>query len=127
MGNGVCGRWMGEHILSSPRTVFKPLCSEDQGLQSAQEDYRTRFYEMYRHEAEDYDREFIKKYDEDLNTTLIFVSFFCCPRVNILTGFIGWSVLRRDFCVYHSGPAPTPAGPKPGGGRAPPCHPPQDG
>ena len=31
---------------------------------------------MYRREAEEYDREFIKKYDEDLNTTLIFVSFF---------------------------------------------------
>jgi len=31
---------------------------------------------MYRHEAEEYDREFIKKHDEDLNTTLIFVCFF---------------------------------------------------
>ena len=37
------------------------------------EDYRTKFYETYRREAEEYDREFIKKYDEDLNTTLIFV------------------------------------------------------
>ena len=30
---------------------------------------------MYRREAEEYDREFIKNNDEDLNTTLIFVSF----------------------------------------------------
>jgi len=28
---------------------------------------------MYRREAEEYDREFIKNNDEDLNTTLIFV------------------------------------------------------
>jgi len=40
---------------------------------STQEDYRTKFYEIYRREAEEYDREFIKRYDEDLNTTLIFV------------------------------------------------------
>ena len=40
----------------------------------AKEDHRAKFYEVYRHEAEEYDREFTKKYDEDLNTTLIFVS-----------------------------------------------------
>jgi len=40
-----------------------------------QDDCRTRFYEAYRREAEEFDREFIKKYDEDLNTTLIFVGF----------------------------------------------------
>jgi len=46
-------------------------------LSSTQEDYRAKFYEMYRREAEEYDREFIKKYDEDLNTTLIFVRVLC--------------------------------------------------
>jgi hypothetical protein len=40
----------------------------------AQENYRAQFYEKYRKEAEEYDKEFLKKYDEDLNTTLIFVS-----------------------------------------------------
>jgi len=30
---------------------------------------------MYHNEAEEYDREFVKRYDEDLNTTLIFVCF----------------------------------------------------
>jgi len=49
-----------------------------------EEDDRTKFYEKYRHEAEEYDREFIKRYDEDLNTTLIFVcilftSYLQCP------------------------------------------------
>ena len=42
-------------------------------LESTQSDLRTQFYERYRKEAEEYDKEFMKKYDEDLNTTLIFV------------------------------------------------------
>jgi len=45
-------------------------------LPPIQEDCRTKFYDIYRREAEEYDKELIKKYDEDLNTTLIFVSFF---------------------------------------------------
>ena len=42
-------------------------------MQPNQDDLRTQFYEHYRKEADDYDKEFMKKYDEDLNTTLIFV------------------------------------------------------
>jgi hypothetical protein len=61
--------------VSHLRSIFKPLGSQERGLPSTQEDYRTAFYETYRHEAEEYDREFIKKYDEDFNTTLIFVRF----------------------------------------------------
>lgn len=38
-----------------------------------QEDHQARFYENYRKVAEEYDKEFLKKHDEDLNTTLIFV------------------------------------------------------
>ncbi|KAF9644199.1 hypothetical protein BDM02DRAFT_3103337, partial [Thelephora ganbajun] len=34
---------------------------------------RSRFYERYRAVAEEHDKEFMRKYDEDLNTTLIFV------------------------------------------------------
>ena len=41
---------------------------------STPEDPRSRFYEDYRNVAEEYDKEFMKRYDEDLNTTLIFVS-----------------------------------------------------
>jgi len=40
---------------------------------STQKDLRAEFYEHYRKEADEYDREFMKRYDEDLNTTLIFV------------------------------------------------------
>jgi len=65
---------MGKLSLMSFWSVFEPLCSPKEQLSSAQVDPRATFYDMYRREAEEYDREFIKKYDEDLNTTLIFVS-----------------------------------------------------
>ena len=39
-----------------------------------QEDHRAQFYENYRKIAEEYDKGFLKKHDEDLNTTLIFAS-----------------------------------------------------
>ena len=34
---------------------------------------RTRFHEQFRKEADEYDKDFQKKYHDDLNTTLIFV------------------------------------------------------
>jgi hypothetical protein len=37
-------------------------------------DSRTDFYSAYQKEATEYDAHFVKQYDEDLNTTLIFVS-----------------------------------------------------
>ena len=37
---------------------------------------RVEFYDKFQREADEYDNDFIKKYDEDLNTTLIFVRFF---------------------------------------------------
>ena len=36
------------------------------------------FYNKFQREIEEHDRDFEKKYDEDLNTTLIFVSSFVC-------------------------------------------------
>jgi hypothetical protein len=59
--------------------------SEKQDQLPAQEDHKVRFYEDYRKVAEEYDKEFLKKYDEDLNTTLIFVSAmstFCWAATN---------------------------------------------
>jgi hypothetical protein len=52
---------------------LRPSCSTKQDLLPTQEDHQARFYEDYRKVAEEYDKEFLKKYDEDLNTTLIFV------------------------------------------------------
>ena len=47
---------------------------EKEGPISRQEYLRARLYRHYKREAEESDREFMKKYDDDLNTTLIFVS-----------------------------------------------------
>lgn len=38
------------------------------------QDHQARFYEEYHKVADEYDKEFLKKYGEDLDTTLIFVS-----------------------------------------------------
>ena len=40
------------------------------------DDKRAEFYRMYHGKAEECDREFIAKHDEDMNNTLIFVRFF---------------------------------------------------
>jgi len=37
------------------------------------------FYNKFQREMEEHDRDFEKRYDEDLNTTLIFVSVYSCP------------------------------------------------
>ena len=37
---------------------------------------RAEFYDKFQGAADDHDRDFIKKYDDDLNTTLIFVSSY---------------------------------------------------
>ena len=34
---------------------------------------RTDFYTVYKRESTEYDTNYVKKYDEDLNTTLVFV------------------------------------------------------
>ena len=49
-------------------------CSKENDITPAQEDLQARFYNEYHKVAEEYDKEFLKKYDDDLNTTLIFVS-----------------------------------------------------
>ncbi|KAF9780418.1 hypothetical protein BJ322DRAFT_1112420 [Thelephora terrestris] len=45
------------------RGFFQPIKNEDPRLD---------FYTMYKREATEYDIDHVKKYDEDLNTTLIF-------------------------------------------------------
>ena len=40
---------------------------------------------MYKREATEYDTDYVKKYDEDLNTTLIFVRLSSFPLVKYLT------------------------------------------
>lgn len=47
--------------------------SRKEGRLATQDDHQARFYDNYRKVAEEYDKEFLKKYGEDLDTTLIFV------------------------------------------------------
>ena len=46
------------------RAFFQPIKTNDPRLD---------FYTIYNREATEYDLDYVKKYDEDLNTTLIFV------------------------------------------------------
>ena len=41
------------------------------------------FYNKFQRAADDHDHDFIKKYDEDLNTTLIFVRILSMRRFDI--------------------------------------------
>ena len=61
------------------------------------------FYNKFHRAADDHDRDFIKKYDEDLNSTLIFVSIFSMhfdSRMNPTLG-IGRFVLRSNIHFYY--------------------------
>ena len=49
----------------------KPIGSEKKGSNP-----RAEFYAKYKQEAEHADKDFQKKYEEDLNTTLIFVGLW---------------------------------------------------
>ena len=52
-------------IHSALREFFQPLKTSDS---------RADFFSVYRKESEAFDKDYTKKYDEDLNTSLIFVS-----------------------------------------------------
>ena len=106
---------------------LKLSCRQKRDLQPNQDDLRAQFYQHYRKEADDYDKEFMKKYDEDLNTTLIFVRRGRCLVACVLTRVTGRSFFCSNLCVHYLCPAPTPAGPERRGRRSPPCHHPQAG
>jgi hypothetical protein len=62
-----------EHAFTISLQKFfaaKPTGSEGKGPAP-----RAEFYAKYKQEAEHADKDFQKKYEEDLNTTLIFVRF----------------------------------------------------
>lgn len=65
---------------------------------------RSRFYEVYHKQSQEYDREFAKKYDDDLDTTLIFVNLRSHPENPLFVD----SVYRLDF-FRPSRPRSSPA------------------
>ena len=82
--------------------------SPKQDAMQTQVDHRVRFYEDYRKVAEEYDKDFLKKHDEDLNTTLIFVSSARVFDELALTKGTGWFVFCGHFRIYHRGQLPNP-------------------
>ena len=63
-------------VRDALKAFFKPIKSDNPLLD---------FYSAYNEEASEFDVEYIKKYDEDLNTTLIFVCHLLCVPINDLT------------------------------------------
>jgi len=68
------------------RSFFQPIKTDDP---------RVDFYAMYKREATEYDMDYVKKYDEDLNTTLIFVR---CPP--LLLSIISPAPVGRSVLCY---------------------------
>ena len=59
--------------------MLKALPSLFPNLVGAHSGARVEFYDKFQREADEHDHDFTKKCDEDLNTTLIFVSVFQHP------------------------------------------------
>ena len=55
-----------DSIQEALRMYLQPIKNDDPRLD---------FYAMYKRETMEYDTEYMQKYNEDLNTTLIFVGF----------------------------------------------------
>jgi len=47
-------------------------------------DARTDFYTAYQRESSQYDHDYVRKYDDDLNTTLVFVSLSCLGFLSVV-------------------------------------------
>jgi len=63
-------------VFSLEEALLKALPSLLPNLLGTTKSPRVEFYDKFQSEADGYDRDFMNKYDEDLNTTLIFVSVF---------------------------------------------------
>ena len=71
-----------EDTLNALRKVLEQLSASNK---PAEVDSRRHFYNMFNREADEYDRDFHKKYHDDLNTTLIFVSRVKSSQTSRLT------------------------------------------
>jgi len=72
-------------------------------------DSRADFYVVYRRESGEFDQDYARKYDEDLNTSLIFVSRpFSARSIERLTwGHAGRSVLCNRHSTHRNWPTKT--------------------
>ena len=63
-------------IQDALRAFLQPIKADDP---------RIDFYTVYKKEATEYDTDYVKKYDEDLNTTLVFVRLLLFVLTHCLT------------------------------------------
>jgi len=77
----------GRSLQDALRVFFQPIKSDDARLD---------FYTTYKKEATEYDTDYVRKYDEDLNTTLIFVRQLIYIFATHLTCY------RRPVCSLPS-------------------------
>jgi len=98
-------KWYAVHFF-----LAKLLTTQRNSIQDAlraflppikNDDTRLDFYAVYKKAATEYDVDYIKKYDEDLNTTLIFVCRLPLTLMVLFTRPLGWSVLRSQLSVCH--------------------------
>ena len=85
-------------MLKALPTLFPNLLGTASGA-------RHEFYDKFQREADEYDRDFMGKYEEDLNTTLIFVSalsplIHLDRSVDMFSG-VGRSVLRGHIRFHR--------------------------
>ena len=87
-------------------------------------DPRVDFYTMYKRESAEYDTDYVKKYDEDLNTTLIFVRYLSFFWSTTSLNSTGRPVLCRQLGLRNRRPFESPTRSQPTISRTPPSHPP---
>jgi len=99
------------------RVFFLPIKNDDARLD---------FYTMYKKEATEYDTDYVKKYDEDLNTTLIFVRHLTRLSLSPLTisVLVGWFIFRRQLSLRSRHPIKTRTRSERPVRSPPPRHPP---
>jgi hypothetical protein len=91
-----------------PNSIQDALGMFMQPLKS--EDPRLDFYSMYKREAIEYDNNYVRKYDEDLNITLIFVYLSRdTGSIYPLTIYTGRPVLGSQLSLRHQYPINAPA------------------
>jgi len=79
-------------------TAIKAAFTKHEGSEPL--DARTHFHEQFRQEADEYDRDFHKKYHDDLNTILIFVR--CDYQVaNLTNKQAGRSLFHRGDSLHY--------------------------
>jgi hypothetical protein len=79
-------------LLKVLPSLFPDFCATPSGA-------RGEFYTKFRREADEYDEYFTNKYDEDLSTTLIFVSTF--PTVTRPRIDTWWNIGRFILSCYN--------------------------